>query len=93
MLLESPSVLSMNGLGTIKGFQSPIVAEGRFGVSTSGNYRGTFFAANPGLKGQVVVHHAVEQAVLNRFPGVVTKSEMHSLENLRGIPVNINSPN
>jgi hypothetical protein len=33
------------------------------------------------------VHHAVEQVVLQRYPGVVTESEMHSLRNLRGIPV------
>ena len=37
-------------------------------------------------EGAVVVHHAVEQQVLRRYPGVVSESEMHSLENLRGIP-------
>jgi len=62
-----------------------------FGSSTSTDYKGTFFEANPSLDGTVVVHHAVEQQVLNRYPGVVNESEMHSLENLRGIPKEINS--
>ena len=33
----------------------------RFGIATTSNYKKTFFTANPGLEGQVVVHHAVEQ--------------------------------
>jgi hypothetical protein len=37
------------------------------------------------------VHHAVEQQVLKNYPGVVTNAEMHSLENLRGIPRHLNS--
>jgi hypothetical protein len=61
-----------------------------FGTSTTSNYAKTFFAANPELKGQVVVHHAVEQQVLTKFPGVVTKGEINSLENLRGIPNSLN---
>lgn len=61
------------------------------GSSTSNNYKSTFFNANPELKGTVVVHHAVEQQALKRYPGVITESEMHSLENLRGIPKVINS--
>jgi hypothetical protein len=67
------------------------VGRANFGISTRSNYRKTFFAANPSLTGQVKVHHAVEQQVLNRFPGVVTKSEMNSLNNLRGIPNHLNS--
>jgi YD repeat-containing protein len=62
-----------------------------FGRATSTNYRATFFEANPGLEGQVVVHHAVEQQVLTRYPGVVTEEQIHSLENLRGIPNEVNS--
>ena len=61
-------------------------AGARFGLATSTDYRSTFFEANPGLRGQVVVHHAVEQQVLTRYPGVVSETQMHSLENLRGIP-------
>lgn len=62
-----------------------------FGSSASTDYKATFFEANPDLEGKVVVHHAVEQQVLTRYPGVVNESEMHSLENLRGIPKEINS--
>jgi len=60
------------------------------GISTSDNYRKTFFEAYPELEGQVVVHHAVEQQVLTRY-NIFTKSEIHSLENLRGIPTELNS--
>ena len=38
-----------------------------------------------------MVHHAVEQDVLNKYPGLIKELEMHSLENLRGIPIAINS--
>lgn len=55
------------------------------------DYRATFFKANPGLEGTVWVHHAVEQKTLTRFPGVMTESQMHALDNLRGIPNEINS--
>jgi hypothetical protein len=63
----------------------------KVGKSTSKHYKETFFHAHPHLKGKVVVHHAVEQQVLTRYPGVFTESEMHSLENLRGIPNEANS--
>jgi hypothetical protein len=62
----------------------------RFGASTTTNYRATFFGAHPGLEGKVVVHHAVERQTLTLFPGKVTPSELHSLENLRGIPKDSN---
>lgn len=55
------------------------------------DYKATFFGANPELKGQVVVHHAIEQSVLTRYSGKFTASEIHSLENLRGIPNELNS--
>jgi hypothetical protein len=61
-----------------------------FGSSTTKNYRQTFFNANPSTRGQVVVHHAVERQAMRRYPGLVSQSEMHSLENLRGIPNGIN---
>lgn len=57
-----------------------------FGESKSKDYKKTFFDENPELHGNVIVHHAVEQQVQRRYPGVVSDSEMHSLENLRGIP-------
>lgn len=62
-----------------------------FGKATSTNYRAAFYAAHPELKGKVVVHHAIEQQALTRYPGVVSEAEIHSLENLRGIPNEINS--
>ncbi|MFE0040333.1 RHS repeat-associated core domain-containing protein [Streptomyces sp. NPDC059015] len=60
------------------------------GNSTSNAYKTTFFAAYPKLKGKVVVHHAIEQQVLTKYPGLFTKSEIHSLQNLRGIPKGVN---
>ncbi|MFK4222766.1 RHS repeat-associated core domain-containing protein [Streptomyces sp. NPDC019890] len=60
------------------------------GSSTSSNYRSTFFKANPSLKGKVWVHHAVEQQVLSKYPGLFSKSEINSLENLRGVPKSVN---
>jgi len=62
-----------------------------FGRAASTDYRATFFAANPEPEGQVVVHHAVEQQTLKLYPSQVTEAEIHSLENLRGIPKDINS--
>ena len=61
------------------------------GHSNSTNYRKTFLDAHPEQQGKVIVHHGVEQQVLDRYPGVITESELHSLENLRGIPKDINS--
>lgn len=57
-----------------------------FGRAATNDYRKTFFAAFPWLKGLVWVHHAVEQRVLKLYPGLVQPAELHSLENLRGIP-------
>ena len=54
-------------------------------------YHTTFFKAFPWLKGKVVVHHAVEQQVLKKWPGLFDKEFMHSLDNLRGIPNNLNN--
>jgi RHS repeat-associated protein len=55
------------------------------------DYRATFFAAHPELEGQVFVHHAIEQQVLTKFPGVVSETAIHALENLRGIPKTLNA--
>jgi hypothetical protein len=54
-------------------------------------YARLFFMAYPELRGQVWVHHAIEQQVLRRYPGTFTRQQIHSLENLRGIPKEINS--
>ena len=64
------------------------------GQATTNDYRSTFFAAHPELeefKSEIIVHHAVEHGVLTKFPGVVTEEEIHSLENLRGIPKGVNT--
>jgi hypothetical protein len=58
----------------------------RVGRAASNDYKGNFFRQHPKLKGKVVVHHAVEQQVLRRYPGRFSAAEMHSLQNLRGIP-------
>jgi hypothetical protein len=57
-----------------------------FGTADRMDYRRTYFETYPGLEGKVVVHHAVEQQALKRYGGEVSAREMHSLENLRGIP-------
>ncbi|WP_245437170.1 hypothetical protein [Mesorhizobium helmanticense] len=57
-----------------------------FGKAASKNYRKTFLHANPNLGGDVVVHHAAERQILTRYLGLVAEDEMHSLQNLRGIP-------
>ncbi len=63
----------------------------RFGTSTSPNYQQTWSNAHPEYSDRgVVVHHAVEQQVLKKYPGIVSESEMHSLDNLRGIPQEVN---
>jgi len=61
------------------------------GVAESTNYRMIFFAKYPWLEGKVFVHHAVEQQVMKRYPGVLSEAELHSIENLRGIPKELNS--
>lgn len=56
------------------------------GRTISKNYRKTFLDANPNLQGEVVVHHAAERQIWEKFPGIVAADEEHSLQNLRGIP-------
>lgn len=53
--------------------------------------RNTFFAVHPQLRGRVRVHHAVEQQVLHRFPGIFGEDQMHLMGNLRGIPTDLNN--
>ena len=63
----------------------------KVGTSNHNDYRKTFFEQNPTLKGKVVVHHAVEQKILTQYQNVFTPSEIHSLENLRGIEFSQNN--
>ncbi|MBL4884111.1 MAG: hypothetical protein JKY95_06200 [Planctomycetaceae bacterium] len=51
----------------------------------------TFFNENPATEGNVIVHHAVKQQVLKRYPKAFKDVEINSLENLRGIPKKINN--
>ena len=65
----------------------------RFGYAESFNYRETFRAANPEIADSVVVHHAVEQQAMRKYDAAgITLNQMHSLENLRGIPKTVNGP-
>ncbi|MDR7313714.1 hypothetical protein J2S40_004772 [Nocardioides luteus] len=64
----------------------------RFGTSTRKDYRATFDEHYPEYhETEKVIHHAVEQSVLRKYPGVVSEEEMHSIDNLRGIPKEVNS--
>ncbi|HEY9868273.1 MAG TPA: hypothetical protein V6D08_03845, partial [Candidatus Obscuribacterales bacterium] len=50
-------------------------------------YEKTFFDAHPELVDfDLEVHHAIPQAVLERYPTLFTANEVNSLEFLRGIP-------
>ena len=62
------------------------------GWATTKDYRVTFSRANPTVDmSTIVVHHAVEKNALRRFPGLFDEYELHSIENLRGIPKTVNS--
>lgn len=63
----------------------------KLGHAASLDYKATFFAKYPQYKGRVVVHHAVEQQALKRYPGLLSEAEIHSLQNLRGIPKSLGS--
>jgi len=69
------------------------VVQGESGVATKIEYKKVFFEQNPDLKGQVVVHHGIEQQVLTRAEtkGLFTPEEIHAYDNLRGIPNEVNS--
>lgn len=54
--------------------------------SSTSDYKKVFFDKHPGLRGKVVVHHAIEQQARKRYPGTISSKDMHSIGNLRGIP-------
>lgn len=61
--------------------------QAKFGSTGSPSYRKTFHEAHPGIGDNVVVHHGVEQQSMRRYKNAeITPAEMHSVENLRGIP-------
>lgn len=75
-----------------RGETATVTRSARVGETDSTKYRDTFFEANPSVDpADTVVHHAVEQGVLRRYPGVATPEQIHSLENLRGVPRSLNS--
>ena len=51
----------------------------------------TFFNEYPDLKGSVVVHHIIGQQISKRHLDLFSLEEIHALENLRGIPKEMNS--
>lgn len=52
-------------------------------------YRTAFYKAHPYLKNTALeVHHALPQALLDKFPGMFKAKEIHSLKYLSGIPKN-----
>lgn len=55
------------------------------------DYKQIFFDQNPELEGKVVVHHSIEQQVLNKYPGLFTAEEINAYDMLRGIPKDVNS--
>ncbi|MCP3742448.1 hypothetical protein [Rossellomorea sp. BNER] len=68
--------------------------DGNKGIEKGKNikdYKKTFFNEYPDLKGSVVVHHAIEQQILKRHPNLFSLDEIHALENLRGIPKEVNN--
>ncbi|WP_263247236.1 putative T7SS-secreted protein [Saccharopolyspora rosea] len=67
-------------------------APAQLGRAIRKDYRKTFFENHPELEGKVVVHHAVEQSAAKRYPDAdLSLAEMHSYDNLRGIPKEENS--
>lgn len=78
----------LKNAGVPRRFAPPVAT---FGKAATTDYKLTFFKAHPELEGKVVVHHAVEQQTLTRYPGVLSEEKIHSLENLRGIPNDLNA--
>ena len=44
------------------------------------------YAAKLGLPKGGQVHHAIELQVLDRFPGAFSEAELNAVENMRGVP-------
>jgi hypothetical protein len=83
-----PASGAPSGAASVSGGQYPPAT---FGQATTRKYRTTFFDEFPEQKGQVVVHHAVEQYARKLYDELVSDREIHSLQNLRGIPKPLNS--
>lgn len=90
MAVPIPGAAAKGGPALLKAGDNVIAAE--VGMATRLAYRKTFELAYPGIDmSKLVVHHAVEQQVLKLYPGRFGKYELHSIENLRGVPRVLNS--
>ena len=95
MLFETGSAIAGNGIKAASALKSgeALSEDEIIAGSGLGNYKKVFFDAHPKLKGKVWVHHGVEQQVLRKpqTKGLFTTEEINSLDNLRGIPKEVNS--
>ena len=82
-----------NGKFTLDGKEYSLAINNGRTPSSKIDYKEVFFKEHPELRGEVWVHHGVEQQVLTKpqTKGLFSYEEMHSLDNLRGIPKEINS--
>ena len=61
-------------------------------MGMASDYRAAYKAANPSVDvSEIVVHHSVPKAVLDKYPGLFTASELDQPWNLRGISKDTNS--
>lgn len=59
----------------------------KVGLAKTTDYRKTFLEAFPSLEKEISeVHHAIPQRVMRDRPDLYSELQIHSLENLRGIP-------
>jgi len=76
----------------IANLTKPAPTRATVGEASRVGYRKTFLEANPDINPKdVVVHHAIEQQALQYYKGSITRSQMNSIENLRGIPQSLNN--
>lgn len=85
--LRAPSSAGLSTIAEKSGLAC-LLSKGERATKT---YVSTFEAATGVSASDVWVHHAVEKGVMGRYPGRFEWSEIHSAENLRGIPRTINS--
>jgi len=65
----------------------------KLGRATTNDYRKNFDDAFPDVRVDMEVHHAFPQELLDNFPDLgFDPKEIHSLENLRGIPNSVKWP-
>ncbi|OBQ66948.1 hypothetical protein [Mesorhizobium loti] len=63
----------------------------KFGEATTNNYRKGYAQANPNVNVKdLVIHHQAEQQLLKRLPNFLSEKKINSVENLRGIPKDLN---